>query len=89
MLSSSSNQAIHLYRQLIRHACHMKDYNFRSYAIRRIKIGYEENRHLIPQSEEYNIALKEGYQQLEMLRRQSMLSQLYPSAQSVMESVMK
>ena len=46
----SNHHSMQLYRQLMRHAYHMKDYNFRSYAIRRIKIGYEENKHLIPKT---------------------------------------
>ena len=36
--------------------------------------------------EEVAVAIEEGEKQLEVLKRQSVLSQLYPSAQSVMES---
>jgi hypothetical protein len=61
----------------------MKDYNFRSYAMRRVKAGFKQNRDL--QGEEAATALREGEEQLVALQRQSVLSQLYPSARSVME----
>lgn len=35
-----------LYRTLIREAKKMHDYNFRSYALRRVKVGFEKNREL-------------------------------------------
>ena len=46
-MSSSSTTATTakvLYRNLLRNANSMKDYNFRSYAIRRIRTGYNENK---------------------------------------------
>ena len=35
-----------LFRALLREAKHMNDYNFRSYAIRRVKLGFRENQQL-------------------------------------------
>ena len=37
---------LHLYRSLLRHANGMKDYNFRMYAQRRVKAGFQKNRNL-------------------------------------------
>jgi len=118
-----------LYRSLLRQGKLIKDYNFRSYAIRRVKTGFQENRGLqgcvrllllrwignavatmnfCCASEHYSTlllsiifltdrptihyyreeaaaALKDGEQQLKMLHRQATISQLYPSARSVME----
>mmetsp|Transcript_17154 Transcript_17154/g.25993 ORF Transcript_17154/g.25993 Transcript_17154/m.25993 type:complete len:85 (-) Transcript_17154:856-1110(-) len=74
-----------LYRSLLREAKTVSDYNFRSYALRRIKAGFNKNRQL--QGEEITSALCEGQNQLEMLKRQSMLTRMYPSATSVMEKV--
>lgn len=42
----SSNAALPLYRHLMKNARRMKDYNFRSYAIRRIKLGFTQNKGL-------------------------------------------
>ncbi|KAL7563755.1 hypothetical protein ACA910_020441 [Epithemia clementina (nom. ined.)] len=75
--------SLHLYRALLRQAKGMKDYNFRMYALRRVKVGFQKNRSL--QGEDAAAALANGMDQLEMLRRQATLSQLYPSARSVME----
>mmetsp|Transcript_12474 Transcript_12474/g.16401 ORF Transcript_12474/g.16401 Transcript_12474/m.16401 type:complete len:85 (+) Transcript_12474:58-312(+) len=72
-----------LFRNLLRQSKTMKDYNFRTYAERRVKAGFLKNRTL--QGEAATAALVSGMEQLEVLRRQAVLSQLYPSARSVME----
>mmetsp|Transcript_3463 Transcript_3463/g.2877 ORF Transcript_3463/g.2877 Transcript_3463/m.2877 type:complete len:82 (-) Transcript_3463:757-1002(-) len=74
-----------LYRSLLREAKRVSDYNFRSYALRRIEAGFNKNRQL--QGEEAESVINEGYNQLDMLKRQSMLTRMYPSATSVMEKV--
>lgn len=74
---------LNLYRSLLRQAHSMKDYNFRSYAMRRVKVGFKKSSHL--QGEEAAAAIKEGEKQLAMLQRQAALSGMYPSAKSVME----
>mmetsp|Transcript_34962 Transcript_34962/g.104293 ORF Transcript_34962/g.104293 Transcript_34962/m.104293 type:complete len:83 (-) Transcript_34962:382-630(-) len=80
---TSPTAPIPLFRTLLREARKMNDYNFRSFAIRRVKTGFAANRDL--QGEEASAALAEGQQQLEVLRRQVILGQLYPSGRSVME----
>jgi len=72
-----------LFRSLMREAKSIKDYNFRSYAQRRVKAGFVMNREL--QGEEAAAALREGEEQLAVLKRQAILSQMYPTAKSVME----
>eukprot|EP00567_Pseudictyota_dubia_P007292 CAMPEP_0197436114 /NCGR_PEP_ID=MMETSP1175-20131217/3591_1 /TAXON_ID=1003142 /ORGANISM="Triceratium dubium, Strain CCMP147" /LENGTH=80 /DNA_ID=CAMNT_0042965321 /DNA_START=15 /DNA_END=257 /DNA_ORIENTATION=+ len=76
--------ALPLYRSLLREARRVSDYNFRNYAMRRVKVGFVANRDL--QGEEASTALSDGMEQLEMLRRQVVLGQLYPSGRSVMET---
>lgn len=83
-LMSSATKSISLYRALLRNARSITDYNFRSYAIRRIKHGFEKNRSL--SGEALEAAFKEGESNLAVVQRQSTLSKLYPSARSVMES---
>ena len=41
--SISRMKALSLFRALYREAKQMNDYNFRSYAIRRIKVGFRTN----------------------------------------------
>jgi hypothetical protein len=114
-----------LYRALIRQGQQVKDYNFRSYAIRRTKAGFRRNRNLLGYvrslccgfacffvvteviccthththstiysshvftikffREEAAAAVRDGEEQLKILQRQAVVSQLYPSARSVME----
>ena len=35
-----------LFRKMMREARHFNDYNFRAYAMRRVRGGFEKNRHL-------------------------------------------
>jgi len=67
----------------MRQARQVNDYNFRSYAVRRVKTGFYMNRDL--QGDEAAAALTEAQEQLEVLRRQVIVGNLYPSARSVME----
>ena len=41
-----TSTALPLLRSLLREARHINDYNFRSYAIRRVKAGFDKNRNL-------------------------------------------
>jgi len=78
-----SSPSLTLYRQLMRQAKNMNDYNFRSYAMRRVKVGFESNRSLI--GEEANIAFAEGKRELETLKRQAIIGNLYPSGKNVLQ----
>eukprot|EP00970_Alexandrium_tamarense_P004623 scaffold771_cov177-Alexandrium_tamarense.AAC.17 len=79
----SSSNSISLFRSLLREAKRVDNYNFRDYAVRRVKLGFQINRNLA--GAEAELALREGQEQLDILRRQVVLGQLYPSAPSVME----
>jgi len=67
----------------MREAKQFHDYNFRAYAMRRVRGGFDKNRNL--EGDAAQKALNEGQEQLSVLARQSAISRLYPSAQSVME----
>jgi hypothetical protein len=62
----------------------VKDYNFRAYVDRRVKIGFRTNS--VMAVEEARVAFEKGVEELELVRRQAIISQLYPSRKSVMES---
>ena len=62
----------------------LQDYNIRNYALRRTKLGYAENRNLSNGAVAEAIAF--GNEQLAILKRQALLSQIYPSSLSVMEN---
>lgn len=82
----SSCAAKNLYRSLLREAKQVSDYNYRSYAVRRTKAGFDMNRSL--QGEEAMKAISHGEKQLHVLHRQRVIGGLYPSGKSVMEQAM-
>lgn len=61
------------------------DYNYRDYALRRARTGFEQAR--LHTAEEAVEAFAKGQQQLEVVRRQATISRLYPHQSSVMENV--
>lgn len=66
--SAPSRQAVlGLFRGLLRAAGRMEDYNFRSYALRRVALGFREHRSL--SGEAQAAEFQDGLQQLEMLKR--------------------
>lgn len=79
----SRQHVLGLFRSLLRQAGRMEDYNFRSYAQRRVALGFQEGRVL--SGEEAAREYQEGLKNLEMLKRQVLISHLYPSKRSVME----
>ena len=78
------SQSLSLFRSFLRTSSTYADYNFRSYALRNVRTKFEQNRSLTDSSEISN-ALVAGQQQLELLKRQTLISNLYPSQKSVME----
>ncbi|KAL7443978.1 hypothetical protein ACHAXH_009888 [Discostella pseudostelligera] len=79
-----SSASLSLFRSLLREAAKMDNYNFRLYALRRVRIGFENNRNLT--GSEAEDAFVEGKEQLEILKRQAVVGHLYPTARSVMET---
>ncbi|CAN0370543.1 unnamed protein product [Discosporangium mesarthrocarpum] len=54
----------------------LKDYNYRDYALRRARLGFEKSRGL--NKEECAGLFSKGKEMLEVLRRQATISRLYP-----------
>ena len=63
-----------LYRAFLRASVKLTNYNFRQYARRRARLGFEENREL--QGAQRDEEFQRGCEQLEMLRRCAPLSPL-------------
>jgi hypothetical protein len=75
-------QVLHLYRSLIREAEHFPQYNFRMYALRKIRDTFEQQ-----DMDNTNVPelLKRGNEELERLRRMSTVARLYAHDFSVIE----
>ncbi|KAL4088324.1 hypothetical protein PRIC1_012747 [Phytophthora ramorum] len=85
-----SSPVLSLYREMLRHAAQFETYNFRSYALRRVKEDFRKNKSLQTGSHEQQEALAFARQQADVLYRQVVVSKLYPPhIKSVMETLPK
>ena len=73
-----------MYRSMLRNSSKITNYNFRAHAMRRIKAGFRSDLNTEESllTQKYN----HGLQQLEIVKRQSLISQLFPDT---MKSVMQ
>ena len=71
-----SQQTVLLYRQLLKTALRLQDYNFRSYFHRRIREEFRRG----------EFPLSEASSYLALLQRQATLQSLYPREKSVLET---
>ncbi|XP_067418727.1 LYR motif-containing protein 4 [Emydura macquarii macquarii] len=85
MAASSRAQVLQLYRALLRESQRFAAYGYRTYAIRRIRDAFRENKHL-KDSEEIQTLLNEGRTKLEIIRRQVTIGQLYSTQKLIIES---
>lgn len=83
-----SNQAISLYRDLLRQGLKLASYNFRQYAVRRTRDAFLAHRsETDPQV--IRKYLTDATEQLEVLRRQALISQMFKGDRLVVESMSK
>lgn len=88
MTSIARADWVKLYKQLHREAEKFTQYNYRSFAHRRIRDHFEKNKTVIDIVQLQNL-YKEGQRNLESLRRQTVLSSLYPHQKTVVEEQLK
>ncbi|XP_022907979.1 protein bcn92 [Onthophagus taurus] len=81
---TTSRQILTLYKSLLREATRMPAYNFRTYALRKIRDSFHGNKG-INQPEIVNRLFKEGKDSLEMLKRQVIIAKLYDVEKLVIE----
>lgn len=72
-----------LYRQLLRESAKFESYNFRTYALRRVRLGFRDNK--ASSSTQLTSLIEEAKSSLELIRRQVILGQLYRSNKLVIE----
>ncbi|CAI5737581.1 unnamed protein product [Peronospora destructor] len=83
-----SSSVLRLYREMLHSAAKFDNYNFRSYAIRRVKEEFRKNKTLESGSSEQEKVLELARQQVGVLYRQMIVSKLYPPPlKSVMETI--
>jgi len=73
-----------LYRQLLRESSKFDSYNFRSYALRRVRDAFRANVQ-VQDPKIINGLIKEAQSNLELIRRQVILGKLYQANKLVIE----
>ncbi|KAI0996338.1 hypothetical protein K3495_g11842 [Podosphaera aphanis] len=73
-----------LYRHLLRQGKQFASYNFREYAIRRARDSFRENQD-VSEPEKIRELLQKGLKELQVLKRQTVISQFYQLDQLVVE----
>ncbi|XP_053520076.1 LYR motif-containing protein 4 isoform X1 [Artibeus jamaicensis] len=69
MAASSRAQVLDLYRAMLRESKHFSAYNYRTYAIRRIRDAFRENKN-VKDPVEIQTLVNKAKRDLEMIRRQ-------------------
>jgi len=73
---TSKGAVLKLYRQLLHEAKKFSNYNFREYSIRRVRQGFHENI-LEKDPQKITSLINNGNQNLEVLRRQTVINAMY------------
>ncbi|CCE62281.1 hypothetical protein TPHA_0C01250 [Tetrapisispora phaffii CBS 4417] len=77
-------EVLHLYKQLIKNSRLFNDYNFREFFLRRSRESFKANKHL-NDSQAIIDCYNRGLEDLSVLKRQSIISQLYTFDKLVVE----
>ncbi|KAK1758486.1 hypothetical protein QBC47DRAFT_374844 [Echria macrotheca] len=80
----TARQVLSLYRQLLRQGNQFASYNFREYSKRRTRDAFRENRSVEDQRRVQEL-VQDGLKQLQMLKRQTVISQMYQQDRLVVE----
>nr|XP_056710716.1 LYR motif-containing protein 4 [Euleptes europaea] len=84
MAASARPQVLRLYRALLRESEKFTSYGYRTYAIRRIRDAFRENKNL-KDSAEIETLVNNAKTNLEMIHRQVTIGQLYSAQKLVIE----
>ncbi|EGY21133.1 hypothetical protein VD0002_g1641 [Verticillium dahliae] len=77
-------QARSLYRQLLRQGEQFAAYNFRDYAKRRTRDAFREHQH-VQDSREVQELIQKGLKELQVMKRQTLVSQFFQMDRLVVE----
>lgn len=83
-MSASPQKVLALYRNILRASYQFEYYNFRLYFLRRTRAEFRKLRHV---SGDNSDLYKKGMKDLALLRRQSIISEMFPFEKLVVERV--
>ncbi|KAM5322834.1 LYR motif-containing protein 4 [Glossophaga mutica] len=85
MAASSRAQVLDLYRAMLRESKHFSAYNYRTYAIRRIRDAFRENKN-VKDPVEIQTLVNKARRDLEMIHRQVHIGQMYATDKLIIEN---
>ncbi|KAJ8924270.1 hypothetical protein NQ315_007062 [Exocentrus adspersus] len=88
IIMTSRQQILKLYKTMLRESQKFPSYNFKQYAVRRVHDAFKENRSLTDAKFIEN-QLKEAYRNLDIIKRQVIIGQLYSTEKLVIENIEK
>merc|ERR1712000_37453 len=86
--SKMSQNAIKMYRSLLRHSKQIPQYNFREYALRSVRTRYRENLNVTDTAQQKQL-LEEAERNLELIKRQATIGKFYAHDKNVIEPISK
>ena len=85
-MASSRKVILNLYRNLIRESKKWNSYNYRLYALRKIRHEFKQNK-TIQNKEEINECYNRGLESLQMIKRQVTIGNLYSTRPLIIETM--
>lgn len=85
MAASSRAQVLELYRAMLRESKQFSAFNYRTYAVRRIRDAFRENKD-VEDPVRIQALVSKAKRDLEMIRRQVHIGQLYSTDKLVIEN---
>ncbi|KAI1888878.1 hypothetical protein AGOR_G00173300 [Albula goreensis] len=85
MAASSRTQVLSLYRMLMKESKKFPSYNYRTYALRRIRDGFRENQS-VSDPKTVEVLLSQARDSLALIQRQVAIGQLYTTQKTVVEN---
>jgi len=85
MAASSKRQVLSLFKQLLKEGHRVTDYNVRNYALRRTRDAFKEYKTVENPSEIEELIIR-GQNNLDVLKRQATISQLFGSGKLIIEN---
>jgi len=87
-MSARRAPVLRAYRGLLREGSRYNNYNFREYILRRVKEEFRDNK-TVQDPVEIEKLLQKAQQNLDVVRRQALISRLYPHQPLVLEGLTK
>ncbi|XP_015172751.1 PREDICTED: protein bcn92 [Polistes dominula] len=84
-MACTRNQILNLYRNLIRESKKWNTYNFRMYALRKIRQEFQQNKTL-QDEKEIEQFFQKGQEALELIKRQVIIGNLYGTRPLIIET---